>query len=418
MDVPQTRYLLIGSSHAALEALAAIRMHDAEGSVTLATRDAAPPYSPTVLPYVVSGKSAPERVRLRGERYFEEQGVALRQGSALAALDPAKRRARFADGAEIGYGRLLLATGARPALPPIAGLGEVKFHVLRTLEDAVRLRGALGATRRAVVLGGGLVGMHAAENLVRGGAQVTIVETREQLLPGYFDAEAAALIAAAFRERGARACCGQSAARIAPRDGGFVLELANGERLEGDLLLVATGVQPVTDYLDDSGIAVAQGILVDRRMRTSAANVWAAGDVAQAASFYDETPRVNGILPNAVEQGRVAGMDMAGDPAACDYRGSVPINTYHFFGREALAVGVGAIEGGETRVQLDAGAGRYRKIVLRNDRLAGIFAIDLPFDAGVMVELVRRRIDLAPVKQEFLDNPRDTARALMSRIWR
>jgi phenylglyoxylate dehydrogenase epsilon subunit len=414
----QTRYLLVGGSHAALEALAAIRMHDAGGAVTLATRDPAPAYSPTVLPYVVSGKSDPERVRLRGAGYFAEQGVELRCGTALASLDTANRVARFADGGEIGYERLLLATGASPAVPPIAGLDQVPFHVLRTLQDAVRLRDALGTARRAIVLGAGLVGMHAAENLVNAGAATTVVEMRPQVLPGYFDPQAATLIRQAFEERGARMLCGQSVLRAEPCGGGVALVLAGGERVEGDLLLVAAGVRPEMAYLEGSGIAADQGILVDRRMRTSAAEVWAAGDVAQAASFYRGENVLNGILPNAVEQGRVAGMDMAGDPGVQDYRGAVPINTYHFFGRQALSVGVDAAQDSESVVRFDADARRYRKIVLQDGRLAGIFAIDLPFDPGIMVELIRRRVDLGPLKQEFLDDPRNTARKLMSRLWR
>ncbi len=414
----QTRYLLVGSSHAALEALAAIRMHDAEGGVMLATRDPAPPYSPTVLPYVVSGRSDPARVRLRDARFFEQQKVAWRCGSALASLDTGSRVARFADGEQIAYERLLLATGASPAIPPIAGLKQLTYHVLRTLDDATRLRAALGGARQAVVLGAGLVGMHAAENLVHAGAATTVVEMQPQVLPGYFDAQAAGLIAHAFAQRGARMLCGQTVVSAAPRDAGFALELASGERVAGDLLLVATGVRPSIDYLAGSDVATDQGILVDRRMRTSVANVWAAGDVAQAASFYRDAPVVNGILPNAVEQGRVAGMDMAADPGARDFRGAVPINTYHFFGRQALSVGVDAIEGGETHVQCDEAAGRYRKIVLKDDRLSGIFSIDAPFDPGVMVELVLRRVDLGPVKQAFLDDPRQSARRLMSQLWR
>jgi phenylglyoxylate dehydrogenase epsilon subunit len=412
------RYLIVGSSHAGLEALAAIRMHDPEGELVLATRDEASPYSPTVLPYVVSGRSAPERVALRDESYFAAQGARLRRGAALASVDPARHRARFADGSEIEYERLLLATGAAPALPAVPGLETIGFHVLRTLADATRLRAALGEAKRAVVLGAGLVGMHAAENLVAAGVRTTVLELQPQVLPGYFDAQAAGLIRAAFEQRGARMLLGRAVTAAAKTAGGFALELAGGERLEGELLLVATGVRPAIDYLAGSGIATDRGILVDRRMRTSADGVWAAGDVAQAASFYGGAPVLNGILPNAVEQARIAGMDMAGDPGTKDYRGAVPINAYHFFGRQALSVGVGEIAGGDAQVTLDEAAGRYRKIVLKDDRLAGIFSIDMPFDAGVMVELVRRRVDLAAVKTEFLADPRATARALMSRLWR
>ena len=414
----QARYLLVGGSHAALEALAAIRMHDAEGSVVLATRDPAPPYSPTVLPYVVSGRSDPGRVRLRGEGYFAGQNATLKCGAALASLDTACRVARFDDGAEIGYERLLLATGASPAVPPVPGLKETGFHVLRTLEDALRLRAALGGAKRAVVLGAGLVGMHAAENLVQAGAETAVVEREPQVLPGYFDAQAAGLIRQAFERRGARMLCGQSVIGAEKRGDGFLLKLADGQWIAGELLLVATGVRPAIDYLEGSGVATGEGILVDRRMRTSATGVWAAGDVAQGPSFYRDAQVVNGILPNAVEQGRVAGMDMAGDPGAKDYRGAVPINTYHFFGRQALSVGAGDAGGAESFVEFDEKAGRYRKIVLADDRLAGIFSIDMPFDPGIMLELVLRRVDLGPLKRDFLARPRETSRMLMSQLWR
>jgi phenylglyoxylate dehydrogenase epsilon subunit len=176
------QYLVVGSSHAALEAVSAIRMHDPEGSLALVTRDSRLPYSPTVLPYVVSGRSAPDNVFLRATDYFVGQRVAYMADRALTRLHPERNAATLSDGAEIAYDKLLLATGASPAIPPIPGIEQVPYHVLRTLDDALKLKAAVAASRRAIVLGGGLVGMHAAENLVKGGADVTIVEMQPQVL--------------------------------------------------------------------------------------------------------------------------------------------------------------------------------------------------------------------------------------------
>ncbi|HUY03357.1 MAG TPA: FAD-dependent oxidoreductase, partial [Rhodocyclaceae bacterium] len=170
-----SRYLIVGASHAALAALAAIRMHDSEGSLTLMTREDELPYSPTVLPYVVSGRSAPDNVFLRDEAYFSQQRIDYLPGKTLAGIDAAKKRARLASGEEIAFDKLLLATGAAPSLPPIPGLASVGFHVLRTLSDASGLRQALPGAKSAVVLGGGLIGMHAAENLAKAGVAVTVV---------------------------------------------------------------------------------------------------------------------------------------------------------------------------------------------------------------------------------------------------
>ncbi len=155
-------------------------------------------------------------------------------------------------------------------------------------------------------------------------------------------------------------------------------------------------------------------------MRSSVANIWAAGDVAQARGFYDGAKTLNGILPDAVEQGRIAGMAMAGDPGVKPYPGGVPLNTYTFFGQHAVSVGShgDGIPGAEVREHGRCRKSRYLKIVLKDNRLLGIFGINAAFDPGVMWELILRRIDLAPVRERFLRAPQDTARVLMSRTWR
>ena len=418
----QTHYLIVGASHAALSALHAIRLHDAEGDITVVTRDERLPYSPTILPYVVSGRSEPERVFLRDEDYFARLKVKYRRGAAVQKVSPARGAVQLAAGEEIGYSKLLLATGAAPALPSIPGLGEVKFHVLRTLNDAIGLRQALLGATRALVLGGGLIGMHAAENLAKGGARVTVVEIQPHVLSGYFDADASGIIENVFSAKGVRLLTASRVAGLAARGDGCRATLGDGTGLDADLVLVATGVEPVTDFLNGSGIETDRGVLVDDWMHTNAANVWAAGDVAQARGFFEGGKIINGILPDAVGQGRIAGMAMAGDAGARPYKGGVPLNTYAFFGQQAVSVGVqeGALEpsGVEVRKEVDAEHARYLKIVLKDGRLAGIFGINAAFDPGIMWELILRRLDLGAAKQAFLDLPQQTARALMSKTWR
>lgn len=415
-----TDYLIAGSSHAALEAINAIRMHDGEGSITVVTRDPHRPYSPTVLPYVVSGRSTPERVYLRDDAFFTLNKVDYRSGCALAGLDPAAHQARLADGSTIGYRKLLLATGASPVVPPIPGIDRVDYHVLRTLDDATRLRAAMAGSKNAVVLGAGLVGMHAAENLVKAGASVTIVEMSKQLTSGYFDEVAAGMIEQAFLGNGAKIRTGHRVVGLEPGPEGATLQLDNGDTIPADLLLVAVGVRPELGYLDGSGVATERGILVDDSMRTSVEDVWAAGDCAQARGFFTGTPVMNAILPDATVQGRIAGMAMAGDPGVKPYPGGVPLNTYHFFGRHAISVGSAAVpEGGRAQVRFDAASGRYLRAVFdRDERLTGIFGVNEFFDAGVMAQLILRRTDLGPLRERFFAQPLATGRELMSQLWR
>jgi phenylglyoxylate dehydrogenase epsilon subunit len=417
-----THYLIVGASHAALSALHAIRLHDSEQEVTLVTRDDSLPYSPTVLPYVVSGRSDPGRVFLRDEGYFSEHKVNYLRGAKVQKVNAGANAVVLADGSEIGFEKLLLATGAAPMLPAIAGLAGLKYHVLRTLGDALALREALPRVKRAVVLGGGLIGMHAAENLAKGGVQVSVVELQPRVLAGYFDADASAMIEKVFAANGVRLFTGAKVNETQRNGTGCRVSLADGSELDADLLLVATGVAPVTDFLAGSGIETERGVLVDEHMRTNVANIWAAGDVAQARGFFTAERIINGILPDAVDQGRIAGMAMAEDPGMKSYAGGVPLNTYSFFGQQAVSVGVheSALEqsGLEVKKQLDAEENRYLKIVLKDNRLAGIFGVNNAFDPGIMWELILRGIDLGDEKLAFLRSPQQTARALMSRNWR
>ena len=424
----QTKYLVVGSSHAALEAVTAIRMHDPEGSLTLLTRDPHLPYSPTVLPYVVSGRSAPDAIFLRDEKFFADNHVALKRGTALKALHPERNAAELADGSEIAYEKILLATGAAPAIPPIPGIDTVSYHVLRTLDDATKLNAAIKNSKQAVVLGAGLVGMHAAENLVKAGARVTIVEMAKQLTDGYFDTVAAGLIEKAFTDNGATILTGSRVVKLAPSAASFgtqatpgaMITLENGTTLEADLLLVATGVKPNMEYLAGSQVEHDRGILVSDSMQTSVANVWSAGDCAQAKGFFTDAKVMNAILPDATEQGRIAGMAMAGDPGLKHYPGGVPLNTYHFFGRHAISVGSSKVpDGGEMVTRFDEASGRDLQAIFSADnRLTGIYGVNEFFDGGVMCQLILRRVDLTPVKERFLANPLAVGRELMSKLWR
>ncbi len=166
--------------------------------------------------------------------------------------------------------------------------------------------------------------------------------------------------------------------------------LDDGSTLAADLLLVCTGVKPNIDFLAGSGIETDIGILVDDRMRTSAPNVWAAGDAAQARGFWGGKV-VNGILPNAVEQGRIAGLDMADDAEVRPFPGAVPLNTYSFFGQQAISVGRGrAGDGLVVEESGDDDSGVYRRIVLEDGRLVGIATINDFIDAGIMWQLILR----------------------------
>jgi phenylglyoxylate dehydrogenase epsilon subunit len=415
-----SKYLIIGSSHAALEAAAAIRLQDTEGTVTLLTRDTRMPYSPTILPYVVSGRLRPEDVVLRDAGYFRQNKVTLRRNAEVVRVDPTLKSVQTAAGDTWTYDKLLLATGGTPSVPPVPGLADVPLHVLHSMDDAIRLRDSVGRAKSAIVLGAGLCGMHVAEDMAKAGLAVSVL-VRSRPLREYFSPHASGMIERTFARRGARMLIGRTPAGVERHGDGCVVTLDDGETIAADLLMVGTGVNPAMAYLTGSGVETGRGVLVDDHMRTSVGDIWAAGDVAEAGGFWGGKV-VNGILPGAVEQGRIAGAGMAEDAGINPYPGAVPLNTYRFFDQHAISVGLGSQlqdgDGIEVDETIDDQSGVYRRITLKDGQLLGISTINDFVDAGIMWQLILRRVDLSPLRAAFIANPQVTGRQLMSRNWR
>jgi phenylglyoxylate dehydrogenase epsilon subunit len=414
-----TKYLIIGSSHAGLSALDAIRLQDKEGSLTLMTQESCLPYSPTILPYVLSGQAQAEKVFLRDQQSLDSLSVVFKPGAKVVAVDGRGRQVTLQSGEKIEYEKLLLATGAAPKLPPVQGLEAAPHHVLRTLEDALTLRSNIRKEGTAVVLGAGLIGLHAAENLAKGGMKVVVVEALSQVLPGYFDEEASQMIYRAFSENGVKILLNEMVSRVKGAEGEITLSFASGGTLSAGLLVVATGVQPRVESLQGSGVEVDQGILVDERMRTNVSGIWAAGDVAQARGFFESSKILNATLPDAVEQGRIAGMDMVDDPALKGYQGAVSLNTYKFFGHRAFSVGmVREQEQCEVEKVAVPESFKYQKLVFKDDQLVGASGIKSDLDPGIMYQLIRRKAYLGDAKARFCASPVEISRVLMTSIWR
>ena len=418
----EIKYLIAGSGHAGLSAIESIRIHDKKGSISLLTPEKHLPYSPTILPYVVSGLVEADKAALIDEAALDQFNVDFKRESRVISMDPSARSVGLESGETLFYENLLLATGAQPVLPPVKGLKDVSYHVLRTLDDALRLQGAAQQARSIIILGGGLIGMHAAESLANNKRAITVIEALPAILAGYFDERASSLIRQVFCEHGVTVHTGDGVTHVAEENGRCTVSLASGTELVTDLLLVAAGVTPRTGYCSDAGIDRDEGIIVDEMMRSSDDHIWAAGDVAQAPSFFGGVQRVNAILPNAVEQGRIAGMGMAGDPALKPFRGGLAMNTFGFLGHRAFSVGLGRIpeseDGFEVEQVFQPNTHYYQKLIFKNDRLVGVLGINSDVDPGTLRELIRRKVDLKDVKTKFIKVPGETARVLMSRLWR
>ena len=418
----QAKYLIIGSSHAGLSALEAIRLQDEEGEIAIVSREQTLPYSPTILPYVISGKKQVDTISLRDQSYFADLNVRFMPDSAVAAVDPAKAIVTLESGETIQYEKLLLATGADAAVPPFSGIETVPYQVVRTLDDALKLRDSIQDATSAIVIGAGLIAMHTAENLAQAGLEVTMVVRRQVSLFAYFDGDAARMIETIFSKNGVSIATGSGVAGVASAGSGCKVTLESGKVLSADLLLLAAGVRPRAGFLEGSGIDIDQGILVNETMRTNVQNIWAAGDVAQAPGFFDAGKTINATLPNASVQGRIAGMDMVEDPALKPFPGSSGLNTFNFFDNHGFSVGLATVTETTDEVEVNTiylpSSRQYQKLVFKNDRLIGVSAINAELDPGVLRELIQREINLAEIKDQFTSDPLNTGRLLMTKLWR
>ncbi|WEO97567.1 FAD-dependent oxidoreductase [Streptomyces sp. FXJ1.172] len=326
-----------------------------------------PPYNRVLLAEVLAGRYAPEVIALPAP------GDLLR--TRVTGIDRAARTVSRVDGPPIGYDSLVLATGSNPVLPPLRGLfltGRLPdgVHAFRTMDDCLGLAAAVRPGVRAVVVGGGLLGVSAARALAERGAQVVLAQQAERLMERQLDPDASRLVLRHLTDLGVEVhteCRVRDVRCVA----GAVrsVELADGYALDADLVVVACGVRPRTRLATEAGLAVHQGILVDDELRTSDPHIHAIGDCAQ----HDGT--VYGLAAPALEQADTLAELLAGNGTA-RYTGTRSLTRLTLTGPDSpfdlAAFGETEALPGDDVIRLaDATRGTYRKVVVRDDRLVG-----------------------------------------------
>ena len=356
------RLVVIGTGMTALEAVEELLRRRTDGSwrVTMLGEEPGPAYNRIQLSKLLAGTAGDGALELRAPSWYAAHGVDLRGGSPAVAIDTRRRLVRDRTGGRHHYDALLIATGSRAFVPPIPGADLPHVQRFRTRADAAALRSGCGRGRTAVVVGGGLLGLEAAAGLRARGAEVTVVEAADRLMPQQLDHGGAAMLERAVAALGLHAITGEGVARIEAD----AVELKGGERLRADLVVVAAGVRAETALAREAGIECERGVLVDDSMRTSAPAVLAAGECAQHRGT------VYGLWAPLADQARVAGATACGDPAG--FHGAVAATTLKVVGVDVFSGGSACAEAGQDEVLFSDGRSRtYRKLVLDGDRLAG-----------------------------------------------
>jgi 3-phenylpropionate/trans-cinnamate dioxygenase ferredoxin reductase subunit len=299
--------VIVGAGLAGAKAAETLRGEGFDGRVVLIGTEEELPYErPPLSKSYLSGGSPFEEARVHDEGYYEQQSIELRSGATVDELRPGEHKVVLAGGEELGYDRLLIATGAVPRRPPIPGADGEGIHTLRTRGDADALRSAVEGKRLAIV-GAGWIGCEVAASARSLGAEVVIVEQAARPLERVLGPQLGDFFARVHVEEGVELRMEVGVREVSAR--GIVLD--GGDELEADAVLIATGVAPDTRLAEAAGLTVDNGIVVDERLRTSVADVYAAGDVASAPykRWGGRQLRVE-HWANAIDQGTAAGRSM------------------------------------------------------------------------------------------------------------
>ena len=397
------KHLIIGAGPAGVTAAETLRKLDPEADILLIGNEPEPPYSRMAIPYHLEGKIDESGTLLRDPEYFDRQDIVLER-QHVAALDADRRSIQLENGSSLGYDRLLIACGSSPVTPPIPGVESSRVSSCWTLEDARRITAAARPGSRVLLIGAGFIGCIILESLVKRGVELTVVETGNRMVPRMLDETAGGLLERWCVSKGVRVLTSTSVEAIDDATTHASALLSNGDRIEADHIITATGVRPNTEWLDDSGIDIDHGIMVDRRLQTSLEHVHAAGDVAQGLDFSTCNYSVQAIQPTATDHGRIAALNMSGREVLHD--GSLNMNILDTLGLISVSFGLWmGVEGGDSSHLVDEANYRYINLQFDGERLVGASSIGLVDHVGVLRGLIESGIELGPWKQRLMEDP-------------
>jgi nitrite reductase (NADH) large subunit len=387
------KYVIIGNGAAGNSAAEAIRKNDPEAAISVFSREKFYFYYVPALPEYLCGEKRVENFTLHNKVWYEKNRIDIHLDTRITQIDPAQKILTDSNGEKVPYDKLLLACGGNSYVPPLPGAELAGVFTLRTIADADAIRERAVVSKRAVMIGGGLVGLEAGNGLRKIGLEISILEFFPRLLPRQTDPQAAAMLKAELEKMGFRFYLGTKTEGIFPAGKGLRVRMAGGEEIETDLTLISAGVRPeliLNRYLN---FPVNIGIKVDDTMKTAADDIYAAGDIVEhRGRFY-------GIWPASMDQGKVAGANMAGQ--SLQYQGTVPANVLKVAGIDLMAAGEIDPEGKmESIIQRDE-AHVYRKLVIKDNVLVGAILLGSVKGGDDIQRAIRAGKDISSLKSNL-----------------
>ncbi|AJS57634.1 NAD(P)/FAD-dependent oxidoreductase [Paenibacillus sp. IHBB 10380] len=387
----EKHYVIVGSGVAAVHASKAIRDHDGEAAISIFGEEDVLPYNRIKLSKGLFTDLHSEKVLIKKEKWYRENKIEVQSGTTITKIDPNRKVAMTTCGQSIAYHKLLLCTGASNRKLAMDGATMHNVHNIRDMNDADRLKNGLQNGDHICIIGGGVQGIETAWSFIEAGYQVTIVEAAPRLMIRQLDEQGSKLLTQKIISFGANVQLGQGVKRIVGIDCVQGVELEDDSLLRCEHVVYSIGIVPNTDVACQAGIQVQTGIIVNENMQTSDANVYAAGDAAEFQS------KVEGLWGGAIEQGKIAGINMTGNHVA--YQRQVPVTLFNAFEMSLFSIGLVDEQQCDTGLTR-AGGEPYTRIFIKDGLIAGAISFEgvaasLPYKIAIEQNIKLDGIDLA-----------------------
>jgi nitrite reductase (NADH) large subunit len=370
-----------------------IRKKDKEGAITIVTDEAVPFYWRIQLNEYIAGAVTEEKLYAKKEGWYEEQAIDLKLKTRIEGGDLKEKTVITGDHQKLPFDRLLIATGSRSFVPPIKGADKKGVFTLRSFRDARDIMDWAKKVQAVVMIGGGLLGLEAGNALCKLGKKVMVVEFFPRLLPRQLDIPGAERLQAIMEEMGFSFRLGAKTQEISGEGGVEGVLLEGGEKLPAEMVIISAGVRPRLDLAKALGLDHDKGIKVDERMRTSRPDVFAAGDVAE----FKGIPY--GIWPAAMEQGKVAGSNLAGGEAV--YKGTVMANTLKVVGIDLASAGDIDVDN-KFEAETLTDDKQYKKVVIGNNQVIGCIMLGDTKGFNPITKMMAEKQDVSGMKKKLL----------------
>jgi nitrite reductase (NADH) large subunit len=398
--------VIVGNSAAGAAAIEAIRKQDNRLKITQLSDEIHPLYSRCLTSYFIAGKIDKDKLLYRASDFHKTMKVDLHLGTVAEEVDVKGQQVKCHGGKQFEFDKLLIATGSSPKMPSNIPSSIDGIFELRTLDHAIAIKNRIPQAKNAVVLGGGLIGMRAADALSKCGLKVTVIVGSNHVLSQMIDSGAAQIIQKRILENNIEILTQTDISEVIQKENNLVAVKTNtGVLLECEILITAKGVSANMQLIENSGIEKRKGIVTNQYMQTNNANVFAAGDVAETFDIASSEHVTNALWTCAVEQGSVAGQNIAGQKKI--YNGSISQNALNFFDVSLISMGITAPkEPSKYKIISDSRPLRniYKKLVIQNNLLKGIILLGKIDSAGILLDLIQRKTDISGFEDELLND--------------